>query len=348
VLRLARLLRQAAERGGSIGRRLLAFARRDILEIEPVDLAIVLKGLRDLGHPFGSDIDIRIEAEPGLAAVLADKAQLEAVLLNLAANARDAMPNGGELTFSAAGETVAQERDDPILKAGPYVRISVADSGTGMDPATLRRATEPFFTTKPMGKGTGLGLSIAQGFAQQSGGALSIRSEPGRGTVVSMWLPRAEGVVPAPPDTASQTREPDADPGRKPLVLVVDDDELVRDVIVMSLEGAGFAAEGAADAADALACIDRGKAVDAVITDFYMPGMSGLDVIREVQKRYPTLPAILLTGHVGDIAAAPVARAVGSPVIVLQKPVPPTKLAERLTVAMASQRDRARGVDRRL
>jgi signal transduction histidine kinase len=193
VLRLARLLLQAAERGGSIGLRLLAFARRDILDMEPVDPAGVLKGLRDLlGHPFASDIDIRIEAEPGLGAILADKAQLEAVLLNLAANARDAMANGGELTFSAASETVAQDRDDPILKAGPYVRISVADSGTGMDPATLRRATEPFFTTKPMGKGTGLGLSIAQGFAQQSGGALSLRSEPGafaRPTI--RWRPLA-------------------------------------------------------------------------------------------------------------------------------------------------------------
>jgi signal transduction histidine kinase/ActR/RegA family two-component response regulator len=346
--RLTHLLRQAAERGGSIGRRLLAFARRDILEIEPVDLAGVLKGLRDLlGRPFGSDIDIRIETEPGLAAVLADKAQLEAVLLNLAANARDAMPNGGELTFSAAGETVAQERDDPILKAGPYVRISVADSGTGMDPATLRRATEPFFTTKPVGKGTGLGLSIAQGFAQQSGGALSIRSEPGRGTVVSMWLPKAEGVAP-PLQTARHTREPAADPGPKPLVLVVDEDGFVRDGIMASLEGAGFAAEGAAGAAEALACFDREEAVDAVITDFYMPGMSGLDLIREVQKRYPALPAIPLTGHVGDIAVAPVARALGSPVIVLQKPVATIELAERLTAAIASRRDRVRGVERRL
>jgi signal transduction histidine kinase/ActR/RegA family two-component response regulator len=347
VLRLARLLRQAAERGGSIGRRLLAFARRDILDIEPVDLAGVLKGLRDLlGHPFASDIVIRVAAEPGLGAILADKAQLEAVLLNLAANARDAMPKGGELTFSAASETVAQDRDDPILKAGPYVRISVADSGTGMDPATLRRATEPFFTTKPMGKGTGLGLSIAQGFAQQSGGALALRSEPGRGTVVSLWLPRAEGVVPAPPGTVGQIRDCAGDPARRPLVLVVDDDEFVRETVMMSLERAGFAAEGAADAADALACTDRGKAVDAVITDFYMPGMNGLDLIREMQKRYPALPAILLTGHVGDIAAA-TARVVGSRVIVLQKPVPPSELAERLTVAIASRRDRVRGADRR-
>jgi signal transduction histidine kinase len=346
VLRLAHVLRQAAQRGGSIGRRLLAFARRDILEIEPVDPTGVLKGLRDLlGHPFGSDIDIRVEAEAGPGAILTDKAQFEAVLLNLAANARDAMPNGGELTFSAASETVAQERDAPFLKAGRYVRISVADSGAGMDPATLRRATEPFFTTKPKGKGTGLGLSIAHGFAQQSGGALAIRSEPGRGTVVSMWLPKAEGVVEAPSPMPDQTRAGAADPGRKPLVLVVDDDESVREVVVTSLEGAGFAAEGAADASGALACIDREKAVDAVITDFSMPGTNGLDLIREVQKRRPALPAILLTGHVGDIAESP---ALGGPVIVLQKPVLPTELAERLAVAIASRRDRVPDVERSL
>ena len=119
-----------------------------------------------------------------------------------------------------------------------------------------------------------------------------------------MWLPRAEGVVEAPPPPASQPRATAADPGRKPLVLVVDDDESVREVVMTSLEAAGFAAEGAADAADALASIDRGTAIDAVITDFYMPGTNGLDLIREVQKRYPTLPAILLTGRVGGIAAA--------------------------------------------
>jgi CheY-like chemotaxis protein len=145
---------------------------------------------------------------------------------------------------------------------------------------------------------------------------------------------------------AGQTSVGADDPARKPRVLVVDDDEFVRETVMMSLEGAGFAAEGAADAADALTSTDRGRAVDAVITDFYMPGMNGLDLIREMQKRYPALPAILLTGHVGDIAAA-TARAVGSPVIVLQKPVPLSELAERLTVAIASQRDRVRDAARR-
>jgi signal transduction histidine kinase len=198
----ARLLLAAVERGGSISRRLLAFARRDILINEPVDPEGVLKELCDLlGHTLGSGIAIRMEAEPGLPALLADKAQLETVLLNLATNARDAMPQGGDLTFSAVSETMAPGREHPTLKPRPYIRISVADSGIGMDAATLLRATEPFFTTKPMGQGTGLGLPMAQGFAEQSGGALSIRSEPGSGTIVSIWLPQADGAAPGRPET---------------------------------------------------------------------------------------------------------------------------------------------------
>ena len=336
VRRRARLLLAAVERGGSISRRLLAFARRDILVNEPVDSEGVLKELCDLlGHTLGSGITIRMEAEPGLPALLADKAQLETVLLNLATNARDAMPQGGDLTFSAVSETMAPGREYPTLKAGPYIRISVADSGIGMDAATLLRATEPFFTTKPKGQGTGLGLPMAQGFAEQSGGALSIRSEPGGGTIVSIWLPQADGAAPGRPDTiAPSPAGVAADLDRKRHILVVDDNELVREVLMMSLEEAGFAAEGAEDASRALVYMDQQQAVDALITDFTMPGMTGLDLIREVRRRRPTLPTILLTGHVGDIATAPIDRTVGSRMIVLQKPVRTGELIDRLAAAI--------------
>ena len=336
VRRRARLLLAAVERGGSISRRLLAFARRDILVNEPVDSEGVLKELCDLlGHTLGSGITIRMEAEPGLPALLADKAQLETVLLNLATNARDAMPQGGDLTFSAVSETMAPGREYPTLKAGPYIRISVADSGIGMDAATLLRATEPFFTTKPKGQGTGLGLPMAQGFAEQSGGALSIRSEPGGGTIVSIWLPQADGAAPGRPDTiAPSPAGVAADLDRKRHILVVDDNELVREVLMMSLEEAGFAAEGAEDASRALVYMDQQQAVDALITDFTMPGMTGLDLIREVRRRKPTLPTILLTGHVGDIATAPIDRTVGSRMIVLQKPVRTGELIDRLAAAI--------------
>src|SRR3984893_18120994 len=338
VRRRARLLLAAVERGGSISRRLLAFARRDILVNEPVDSEGVMKELCDLlGHTLGSGITIRMEAEPGLPALLADKAQLETVLLNLATNARDAMPQGGDLTFSAVSETMAPGREYPTLKAGPYIRISVADSGIGMDAATLLRAREPFFTTKPKGQGSGLGLPMAQGFAEQSGGALSIRSEPGSGTIVSIWLPQADEAVPDRPETTAPSPSPAgaaADLDRKRHILVVDDNELVREVLMMSLEEAGFAAEGAEDASRALVYMDQQQAVDALITDFTMPGMTGLDLIREVRRRKPTLPTILLTGHVGDIATAPIDRTVGSRLIVLQKPVRTGELIDRLAAAI--------------
>jgi len=336
VRRLIRVVLEAAERGGSISRRLLAFARRDVLTTEPVDLAEVLKGVCELLNlSLQSDITLRSEIEPGLGAVLADKGQLETVLLNLATNARDAMPDGGNLTFGAAGETVAQDRGDPKLEAGCYARISVADSGTGMDAATLIRAAEPFFTTKPKGKGTGLGLSIAQGFAEQSGGALSIRSEIGGGTTVSIWLPRAIDIPRSSrPETLASVASNTIGHDSRRNVLVVDDDDLVREVVMLSLAEAGFATEGAEDAPSALAYLDSGQAVDALITDFTMPGMNGLELIREVRKRRPTLPTILLTGHVGDIAAAPMGRTEGGHIIVLQKPVRPAELAERLAASM--------------
>ena len=323
------------ERGGSVSRRLLAFARRDILVTEPVDPARMLKELCELlGHTLGSGIAIRIEAEPGLPALLADKPQLETVLLNLATNARDAMPHGGDLTFSAASERVAQDRDHPTLKVGSYIRISVADSGIGMDAATLLRATDPFFTTKPKGQGTGLGLPMAQGFAEQSGGALSIRSEPGRGAIVTIWLPQAEAVVARRPETIAPSRAGPAGLDRKRHILVVDDNELVREVLIVSLEEAGFAAAGAEDPSRAVVYMDQQEVVDALIADFAMPGMTGLDLIREVRKRKPTLPTILLTGHVGDIATAPIDRTGGGRVIVLQKPVRTRELIDRLTAAI--------------
>jgi CheY-like chemotaxis protein len=301
-----------------------------------VDPEEVLKELCDLlSHTLWSGITIRMAAEPGLPALLADKAQLETVLLNLATNARDAMPQGGALIFSAVCERVAQDRENPTLKAGSYIRLSVADGGIGMDAATLLRATEPFFTTKPKGQGTGLGLPMAQGFAEQSGGALSIRSEPGRGTIVSIWLPQAEGAAPGQPETiAPSPVGAAADLDRKRHILVVDDNELVREVLMMSLEEAGFAAEGAEDASRALVYMDQQQAVDALITDFTMPGITGLDLIREVRRRKPTLPTILLTGHVGDIATAPIDRTAGTRVIVLQKPVRTGELIDRLTAAI--------------
>lgn len=200
VRRLTGAILSAVERGIAITRRLLVFARSGELRAAPIDAAALLSEMQEiLGHSLGGAIALRIEAAAGLPPMLADKGELETVLINLAANARDAMPGGGTLSLTAAPETVASvdgARHPPSLKPGRYLRLCVADTGSGMDATTLARAGEPFFTTKPAGKGTGLGLPMAQGFAEQSGGGLRIESAPGQGTTVTLWLPVAREVWP--------------------------------------------------------------------------------------------------------------------------------------------------------
>jgi signal transduction histidine kinase len=189
--RLVSGIREAAGRGGAVAHRLLGFARRERLEPAELDAAELLEGLREvLATTLGAGVRVRTEVSPGGLRLFADKALLETTLINLAVNARDAMPEGGEVVLGAAAARPG-ERPPGGLGRGPWLRLYVADTGEGMDAATLARATEPFFTTKPTGKGTGLGLPMAQGFATRSGGALHIASAPGRGTVVTLWLPQA-------------------------------------------------------------------------------------------------------------------------------------------------------------
>ncbi|HEY0649304.1 ATP-binding protein [Phenylobacterium sp.] len=336
VARQATRIQQAVDRGGAISRRLLAFARRDSLRSEPIDAHGLLTEVGELiADAIGPSIRIHVQAGEGAGSLLADRRQLETVLLNLATNARDAMPDGGDLTLSAAGTVLERDSDSPRLAAGRYVRLVVADTGAGIDPADLARVVEPFFTTKPRGKGTGLGLSMAKGFAEQSGGALSVESEPGRGTTVTLWIPQADASL-KPPDTVSRqdVRCPALDgDGRR--VLVVDDDEQVRDGLMSSLQDAGFATIGAEDAAAALGQLDRGAQVDALVTDFAMPGLNGLDLIHEVHARRPGLPAILLTGDLQDLAPGAFTRLNGEPFSLLRKPTPPTRVAEQLAELIA-------------
>jgi len=325
VQRLARLVLEAAERGGAISRRLLAFGRRGALCPAPMDPVEMFTDTSELlRRTLGSSIVVHTIAAPDLPWILADHRQLEAVLLNLVSNARDALPDGGDVTLSAASETVTRRDHQPPLEPGNYVRLSVADSGTGMDVATLARAAEPFFTTKPMGKGTGLGLSMAKGFAEQSGGALMIASEPRRGTVVTLWLPQTDNKA---------RREAAEHAGNGRHVLVVDDDQLGRDAIVRSLQEAGFVAVGAENGAEALEHIDSGARVDAMVTDFAMPGMNGLELVRAMQARTPALRSFLLTGHVGDLDAALGQRDLKGRFTLLRKPIRPSQLARVLAEA---------------
>ncbi len=324
----AGLILDAAERGGAISRRLLAFARQDSLSAEPVDIADILQGAALLlEHTLHRSICLAVRAPPDLPMVLADKAQLETVLVNLAANARDAMPRGGTLSFEAAAETVSDARAHPPLAPGFYVRITVADNGAGMEADILARAAEPFFTTKPKGKGTGLGLSMAKGFSEQSGGAFAIDSEPGTGTVVTLWLPQTPERAPArrpifmPPSTAV---------GRR--LLVVEDDTDVRDSLVRTLEDAGFDTIGVANAMVARSLIERGLEIDLLVTDYSMPGLTGAELLEELQHRRPGLPAILLTGHVNEVALPFSAN-----FVLLQKPVHPQQLIHHVWQSLAAQ-----------
>ena len=335
VRRLAHMLLDTADRGAAVTRRLLAFARRGDLRAERIDPVGLLDGLRDvLAQTLGSPITVRVEGGAGLPAVMADRGQLETALVNLATNARDAMPDGGTLTLAAAAHEVTAAPAHPAgLKPGRYVSLAVTDTGTGMDQATLARAVEPFFTTKPPDRGTGLGLSMAKGFAEQSGGALAIESAPGRGTTVTLWLPIA--------DLREETAQvrlglaPAAGLGRR--VLVVDDEDALREMLIASLEDAGFVALGAGNGPEALALLDASEPVDALVCDLAMPGMGGLALILEAQARRPGLPAVLLTGYSGEAAHLAVRGAPPGTFSLLRKPVSLSQLVDRIEMVIAAK-----------
>ena len=331
VQRLANMLLDAAERGGAISRRLLTFARQEALMAEPVEPAGLLTDIQELlRRTLGGSIDVHAHVAPMLPSLLVDRRQLETVLLNLATNARDALPNGGAVTLAADCETVAGDTRQHNLAPGRYIRLSVSDNGVGMDAATLERAVEPFFTTKPQGKGTGLGLSMAKGFAEQSGGRLSIESEPGRGAVVTLWLPQTEQAAVRLPEVAVRIRI-----GGRRHVLLVDDDAAVRDVLRVTLAEAGFLVAGAENGAMALAHMQSGAPVDAVVTDFAMSGMNGLDLLRTVQAANPDLPSFMLTGHAGDLEAALRDSGLTGRFTLLRKPIRPAQLATAVAATLS-------------
>jgi CheY-like chemotaxis protein len=335
---------EASERGASITRRLLAFGRRGDLRAEAFDVGSLLAGLREiLAHTLGAPIGVTVRLGADLPPLLADKGQLETALVNLATNARDAMPEGGRLTLAAETEIVAAGAapHGAGLAPGRYVRLTVADTGGGMDAATLARAAEPFFTTKDLGVGTGLGLPMAKGFAEQSGGALAIESSPGKGCTVTVWLPAAGSADAGHGGAAGSlaVAEPGSGaPGEAKTharVLLVDDEALVREVLAEHLEEAGFGVVAAASGTEALALLAAGEAVDALVTDLSMPGMDGLAVIRAAQERRPGLPAVLLTGYAGDGAALAVGGAVSGTFSLLRKPVSGVLLVDRVRALLA-------------
>lgn len=283
---------QSAERARILVQRLLAFARRQPLQSVSVDIAKLVSGMGELVESTtGPQIRVDVQVAEDLPMAKADANQLEMALLNLAVNARDAMPAGGTLRISATHETTGLGHR-ARLSPGAYVRLSVADTGVGMDEATLARAVEPFFSTKGIGKGTGLGLSMVHGLASQLGGALTIQSEQGSGTSVELWLPIGDDAeqLPAP-------QRPVADVANRGVAMLVDDEDLVRMTTAHMLSELGYAVIEASSAEEAVRVLGTGQPIDIVVTDHLMPGMTGLELARHVQSTWPGLPVLLVSGY---------------------------------------------------
>jgi signal transduction histidine kinase len=283
---------RSAERGAALTKRMLAFARRQELRPEAVDAPRLVKGMAEmLQRSLGPGIEINMEFEDCLVLVHVDPNQLELAMLNLALNARDAMPQGGRLTIAARRETVRGGLQD--LKQGDYVCLAVTDTGVGMDEMTLKRAAEPFFTTKGIGKGTGLGLSMVYGLAAQSDGATRIASQLGVGTTVELWLPVAAGAEAG----QAQTKASVVGAARFCSVLIVDDDPMVAATTAAILEDLGHSVLVVSSGALALNVVRSETAIDVVVTDYAMPGMTGVELARQIQEVRPGLPIILATGY---------------------------------------------------
>jgi signal transduction histidine kinase/CheY-like chemotaxis protein len=304
---------QASSRAATLVQRLLAFARRQDLSVRSVNVGSLLDGMRDLiRRSLDPAIDVEISFPEDLPPARVDPNQLELAILNLAINARDAMPRGGRLSITA------DAKPDGFEPGERFVRILVKDSGTGMDEHTLARAVEPFFSTKGIGKGTGLGLSMVHGLAAQLGGSLDLHSSPGKGTTAEIRLPVAK--EPARTDEL-ESRVPVKAP-RDATILLVDDEELVRTGTCEMLIDLGYKVIDASSAAEALRLLRSGHTPDLMITDYLMPGMNGVELIGHAQQLAPSMEVMLITGY-STIAEGP-----GASVVRLAKPFRQADLAQ--------------------
>jgi signal transduction histidine kinase len=287
-------MRAAAERGAKLTDHLLSFSRKQRLEPKALDLNETVAGMRDLMQStIGGSVRIETRLVDTLWPALVDPTQLELAVLNLAINARDAMDIGGTLEVATANVRLGRPRAPEEPPPGDYVEICVSDNGSGMSPEVRRKVFEPFFTTKEVGRGSGLGLSQVLGFAQQSGGGVRIESEPGVGTIVHIYMPRARASARAA-EAAAVPARPAAKTSAR--VVLVDDDNAVREVTAALLRDEGYIVHEAGSGGAALALLDRTGPVDLIIIDFAMPGMSGAELARYVQLKRPALPVLFVTG----------------------------------------------------
>ncbi|THD78017.1 MAG: response regulator [Phenylobacterium sp.] len=313
---------QAADRGAALTRQLLAFSRTQKLDLRPFVVAELVAGMRELLiRTLGPNIELTLALDTDRVPVLSDRTQLELAILNLAINARDAMPEGGRLVIRTQPTVI---ETDPVLEAGEYVALSVTDSGEGMPAEVIARAFDPFFTTKSMGKGTGLGLSQVYGVARQAGGEARIASTPGEGTTVTVLLRRSEQAAEAEAEASGP--DPILAPAAGATVMVVDDDTQVRALLIETLNLLGYEvleADGGATALEVLAT----RRPDAMLLDFAMPQMNGAQVADRARKLWPDLPIVFASGH-ADTAA--IKAAVGDGARILRKPFDMNELARTL------------------
>jgi CheY-like chemotaxis protein len=313
----------AAERGASLTRQLLAFSRSQKLELRPFAVAGLIGDMRELlVRTLGPDIALAVSFDEVEATVMSDRTQLELAVLNMAINARDAMPGGGKLTISTAMRRV--EDGDPVLEAGDYVDLSVADTGEGMSPEVIERAFDPFFTTKGIGKGTGLGLSQVYGVARQAGGTARIASAPGGGTVVTLLLRRSSAA--AQPPTVQAQPEPVLAPDPGCTILVVDDEGPVRALACEILELLGYQVLQADSGASALDLLETVQP-DLMLFDYAMPVMNGAELARRARERWPETPIVFASGYADT---AQVEAALGGQAVILRKPFDMETLAQTI------------------
>jgi len=329
--RAATEIQQAADRAAALTHQLLAFGRRQTLQPRVLDLNAIIRGLEKmLRRVLSENVDLAIRTAPGLGFVKADPVQMEQVLLNLVVNARDAMPKGGRLTISTAPRHIDFDsgEGESYVRAGDYVTLSVADTGTGMDAATRERIFEPFFTTKEVGKGTGLGLATVYGIVKQSSGHIGVDSEPGHGTTFYVLLPRVEPEEAA----ARKTKMPETHKHGSGTILLAEDEPLLRELGETILKQAGYKVLTAPDS-DAIKALvaEYSGTIDLLLTDVIMPGISGPELVRLVRETRPNIHVLYMSGYAND-EIEDLDRDAGF----LQKPFTPSELTAKVAEALGS------------
>lgn len=328
-------IRRAAGRGNELTQRLLAYSRQQPLHPQSIDMSVLVNDMKGLlQRTLGETITVQTAMEPALWHVLADAGQVENAILNLAINARDAMPGGGVLLLRCFNVRLSEADVEriPETAAGDYVGLAVSDTGLGMAEDVLTRAFEPFFTTKAVGQGSGLGLSMVQGFTRQSGGHVAIASKPGEGTTVTLYLPRADQLA-----VAADLQSDDAPTGKAEQILVIEDDLDVRVLTVEMLTGLGYRVIDVPDAIRADAVLARGQKIDLVLTDVVLSGgKSGLEFATAAKRRHPGLRVVFMSGYSADsVPGDSDHQFAGSGIPLLNKPFQRKTLARTIGAALA-------------